>query len=194
MRVVAGRFKGRVLKAPKGRDTRPTTDRVREAMASSIVSANGGPVTGAVLDAFAGSGALGLEALSRGAASCVFYERARPALAALKANVAALGLRPGQARVVPRDIMAACSRGAVAGGPFSLVLLDPPYKTSADEVAGLLEGLAVHGKLETGCVVVYEHSAEAAGGLPGALAGRPLETRALKTYGITEVTIAVLSA
>ena len=92
MRIIAGEFRGRTLKAPKGEGTRPTTDRVREAMMSTVHSARGGFDDAVVLDAFAGSGALGLEALSRGARSVQFCERGGEALRALNANVRLLGL------------------------------------------------------------------------------------------------------
>ncbi|MFM9123694.1 MAG: 16S rRNA (guanine(966)-N(2))-methyltransferase RsmD [Actinomycetota bacterium] len=122
MRIVAGRHRSRRLAVPAGRDVRPTSDRAREAVFASL-----GDLTGArVLALFAGSGALGLEALSRGAASCVFVERDRTALAAIRANVAALGeeaaatVRRGSATTALREL-------AEAGAAFDLVLLDPPY-------------------------------------------------------------------
>src|SRR5262245_42765992 len=91
MRVVAGSLRGRRLVAPTGRDTRPTSDRVREAMFNALASLD--LIVGAdVIDLFAGSGALGIEALSRGARHCTFLEHARPALAALRVNLTALGL------------------------------------------------------------------------------------------------------
>ncbi|MDR0515232.1 MAG: RsmD family RNA methyltransferase, partial [Coriobacteriaceae bacterium] len=92
MRVIAGEFKGRPLKAPRSDTTRPTADRVREATMSSITSARGGFEGALVLDAFAGSGALGIEALSRGAAWSCFFETDRQALRALKANIEGLSL------------------------------------------------------------------------------------------------------
>jgi len=124
VRVIAGRLGGRRLAAPRGRGTRPTSDRVREALFSAL-----GDVTGlTVLDLFAGSGALGIEALSRGAASAVFVERATPALAALRANLQALGLvaevHRGDARTFVRNARA-------AGRSYDLVFLDPPYREAA---------------------------------------------------------------
>ena len=120
MRVIAGRLGGRKLVAPRGLSTRPTSDRVREALFSAL-----GAVTGArVLDLFAGTGALGVEAISRGAARAVFVESARPALAALRENLGALGLAES-ARVVPQ--LAERALGAViAEGPFDLIFADPP--------------------------------------------------------------------
>ncbi len=124
MRIVAGTHRGRRLVAPPGRDTRPTSDRVREAVFSIL-----GPLEGAaVLDLFAGSGALGLEALSRGAARVTFVERAPAALKAIAANVAALGV---DADVRARDVRAFVRDASAAGGPYDLVFLDPPYRDAA---------------------------------------------------------------
>ena len=117
MRVVAGEFKGRRLVAPRGRRTRPTADRVREALFSML-----GDVSGArVLDLYAGSGALGIEALSRGAESAVFVERDRAALAALARNLEATGA-PGEVR--RQDVARFLARQE---GTFDLVFCDPPY-------------------------------------------------------------------
>lgn len=120
MRVVAGEHGGRRLVAPPGHDTRPTSDRVREATFNALESL--GVVDGAVVvDLFAGSGALGIEALSRGAARAVFVERDRAALAALRANLDALGLGPDRAKVVVGDAL------TVVLDRADLALLDPPY-------------------------------------------------------------------
>lgn len=99
MRVIAGDFKGRNLKAPTGMDTRPTTDRVKESFISSLISAYGSLEGAHVLDAFAGSGALGIECLSRGAESAVFFERDKAALEALRSNIDMLKLSQERARV-----------------------------------------------------------------------------------------------
>jgi 16S rRNA (guanine966-N2)-methyltransferase len=133
MRIIAGTDRGRPLVAPKGDATRPTADRVREALFSMLASRLGSFEDLAVADLFAGSGALGLEALSRGAASCVFVEQDRPALDALRANAAKLNRKV--------DIRA---QSALTLGPapavLDLVLMDPPYGTGAGMVA--LERLA----------------------------------------------------
>jgi 16S rRNA (guanine966-N2)-methyltransferase len=124
MRVVAGRLGGRRLVAPKGTATRPTSDRVREALFAAL-----GPLEDAhVLDLFAGSGALGIEALSRGAARAVFVERAHPALTALRANLDALGLGSDVAEVRPADARAALRTARTRGEKYDLVLVDPPYR------------------------------------------------------------------
>src|SRR5215208_7039866 len=120
MRVIAGTYGGRRLQAPSGTDTRPTADRVREALFSIL----GARVDGArVLDLFAGSGALGLEALSRGAAGVTFVERAPAALRVLRANLAALG---ADAEIVPSDALRWLGAASAASRQYDLVFLDPP--------------------------------------------------------------------
>lgn len=122
MRIVAGRWGGRRIKVPKGRAVRPTTDRVREAW----MSAAGPELPGArVLDLFAGSGALGLEALSRGAAEVVFVERARDALTVLRDNVADLGAED-EVTIMTDDVFRFLDRGSPA---FDVAFADPPYET-----------------------------------------------------------------
>lgn len=139
MRVVAGEARGRRLVAPEGRDTRPTLDRVREALFNSLGSLD--VVDGArVLDAFAGSGALGIEALSRGAMWCTFVDDDRAARAAVATNLASTGL-DGRA-VIHAATAERWLRGAGAGEHFDLVLLDPPYATSDEEWAALLDAVA----------------------------------------------------
>ena len=132
MRVVAGRYRGRPLKAPPGTGTRPTADRVREALFSIL-----GDVTDArVLDLFAGSGALGIEALSRGAASATFVERDRRAASVIEANLAATG---AEGEVVVADAVRWLERDHEAA--FDLVLVDPPYDSAAALGATLSERL-----------------------------------------------------
>ncbi|MGH6786852.1 MAG: 16S rRNA (guanine(966)-N(2))-methyltransferase RsmD [Novosphingobium sp.] len=130
MRIVAGEWRGRKLVAPAGDATRPTADRTRETLFSMLVSRLGSFEGLAVADLFAGSGALGLEALSRGAATCLFVEQDAAALAALRGNIAALQAQPRC------DIRAA---SVLALGPakasLDLLLLDPPYGTGAGSVA-----------------------------------------------------------
>ncbi|MEX2252905.1 MAG: 16S rRNA (guanine(966)-N(2))-methyltransferase RsmD [Thermoleophilaceae bacterium] len=133
MRIVAGESKGRRLRAPAGRATRPTADRVREALFSIL-----GPVEGLrVLDLFAGSGALGIEALSRGADTAVFVDSDRRAVRAVRGNLDAAGM-DGRADVVRADALRYLSRARAAGCSFGLILLDPPY----DAARRLAEPLA----------------------------------------------------
>jgi 16S rRNA (guanine966-N2)-methyltransferase len=145
MRIVAGELGGRRLRAPRGDATRPTTDRARESLFARL-----GPVNGFdVIDPFAGSGALGLEALSRGAASCVFGEIAHAALVCLRENVAALGVAD-RSRVVRMDGRRLLRREAAAGRRFGLVLLDPPYTLLPrllPALGGLVEAVAAPGAL-----------------------------------------------
>jgi 16S rRNA (guanine966-N2)-methyltransferase len=184
MRIVAGQFRGRRIEAPKGESTRPTTDRVREALFSTLTSLMGPELGGGrALDAFAGSGALGLEALSRGMAAVTFIERERGALGALKANIAALGAETATT-VVVGDAQVATARGAVRGAPFALLLLDPPYRLDADEVARMISQLIAHDLLEEGAVIVYEHAT----GSPVTWPER-VSAVSTKRYGSTEVHI-----
>ena len=128
MRIVSGQFKGHPISAPKTRDTRPTSDRARESLFNILAHAAYAPdLQGArVLDLFAGSGALGLEALSRGAAVCVFIETGRAARAAIQSNITALGVSE-QARLHHRGATDPGSRPAAFEQPFDLVFADPPY-------------------------------------------------------------------
>lgn len=128
MRVIAGQWRGRPLVAPKGDATRPTADRTREALFSMLTSRLGSFEGLAVADLFAGSGALGIEALSRGAASCLFVEQDRAAIDALKANLAKLGAR---ADVRATSVMAL----GPAPAPLDLIMMDPPYASGAGNVA-----------------------------------------------------------
>ena len=130
MRIVAGEHKGARIFAPPGRDTRPTSDRAREAAFNLI-----GPVDGAtVLDLFAGSGAMGLEALSRGAASAVFVENDRAACRAIDRNLEKLRLK---ATVLQQDALRALAAEAAAGRRYDLVLIDPPYEMFSSLQNGL---------------------------------------------------------
>jgi 16S rRNA (guanine966-N2)-methyltransferase len=132
VRVIAGAYKGRTLKAPPGRDTRPTSDRVREALFSIL-----GDIEGMrVLDLFAGSGALGIEALSRGAAEATFVEQSHRAAAAITANLEAVGDPASNIRTES----AFTYLGRTRDGPFDLVFADPPY-SSATRIGGRLSEL-----------------------------------------------------
>jgi 16S rRNA (guanine966-N2)-methyltransferase len=157
MRITGGIYRSRALRAPRGDATRPTTDRVREALFAILSSA--GALEGArVLDLYAGTGALALEALSRGAASATLVESAREALAALRANLAALGVED-RARVLAAEVARAIPRLA-SGDPFDLVLADPPWSQVEDgDAVRALAALARSGALSTEALVVLEHAA-----------------------------------
>jgi 16S rRNA (guanine966-N2)-methyltransferase len=134
---VAGTARGRRLEAPEGTTTRPTGDRVREAVFNSLHSL-GAIEDAAVLDLYAGSGALGIEALSRGAARATFVDTDRRSIAAIEANLAATGLAD-RAEVVRADADSVLARAAAEGRRWDLALLDPPY--SFDGWVDLLEGV-----------------------------------------------------
>ncbi len=164
MRVIAGRFGGRRLRVPAA-GVRPTSDRVREALFASLGDLGGVRV----LDLFAGSGALGIEALSRGAAALVLVERAALAAAAVRENLATLGVG-GEARVLRADAVAAVRRLARAQERFDLVLLDPPWADPA-EPERALRALATSGILAAGAALVVETArGRALAPIPGLLA------------------------
>ncbi len=153
LRIVAGRHRGRRLLAPPGETTRPTAERVRQALFDMLWHAPWAgreSLDGArVLDAFAGTGALGLEALSRGAAQATFIEPDRAALAALRRNITTLG-EEERTRVIPGD----ATRPPAASAPCSLLLLDPPY--GKDLVPRALAALQAGGWIAPGALVVAE--------------------------------------
>jgi 16S rRNA (guanine966-N2)-methyltransferase len=214
MRVVGGEWRGRPLAAPAGRATRPTADKVREAIfgvlgalpaaaeAAAFGLAAGGagaPAGHVALDLFAGSGGLGIEALSRGAAHCTFVERERAAVKALRANLESLGVPagraaraaepawppPARARVVAADVRRALPADAARGARYTLVFADPPYDRYAEvrpALARLLTPL-----LAPRAVLVVETAAATAPELPWAILRE-------KRYGDTRVTFLVTPA
>jgi len=159
VRVIAGRLGGRPLRAPKGSATRPTSDRVRESLFQVL-----GDLSGArVLDCYAGTGALGIEAASRGAAHVTFVEAHRAALAALRANLAALELEDATT-VIPAKLERSAAQVARAA-PFDLLLVDPPWAEmdrAMVELTRLLDAVS----LTSGARVVVEHPARSALQLP----------------------------
>ena len=157
MRIVGGRLRGRALAAPRSQAIRPTADRLRESLFNILVHAYGDPVTGArVLDLFAGTGALGLEALSRGAAFALFIDDGAEARALLRENVTTLGLG-GSTRIFRRDATKLGPTHPLE--PFSLVFLDPPYGKGLAERAIL----SAHdgGWLAPDALAVVEEAADA---------------------------------
>lgn len=186
MRIIAGRFRGRKLTAPAGEDTRPTSDRVRESIFSSLASLLGPDLGGGpVLDGFSGSGALALEAISRGCATATAVECNRQALSAIRANVTALDAT-GQVTVVAGDAFALAERAAVPGGPFALILLDPPYRLPSTDIVSMVSALGGHDLLEDGAVVVFEHAKGVDVVWPS-----EFDVYAQKRYGTTKVDIAI---
>ncbi|MGD0418205.1 MAG: 16S rRNA (guanine(966)-N(2))-methyltransferase RsmD [Xanthobacteraceae bacterium] len=157
MRVVGGRLRGRALAAPKSKAIRPTADRLRESLFNILVHSVADPITGArVLDFFAGTGALGIEALSRGAAFALFVEQTAEARALLRENVTALGLG-GVSRIFRRD---ATRLGPVHPlTPFSLAFLDPPYGHGL--AAAALTSARAGEWFTAGAIIVVEEAAAA---------------------------------
>jgi 16S rRNA (guanine966-N2)-methyltransferase len=174
VRVIAGSRKGHKLAAPRGLDTRPTSDRVRENIFNLV-----GPVDGArVLDLFAGSGALGIEALSRGAASAVFVEQDADAVRAIERNLDALRLTG--ARVVRGDVLRTIAQEKTAGAKYDLVLVDPPYGMLTEIQPRLARHLPP--LLTADGLLVVETDA-------GTEPELPLPVRTSRKYGQTRVTL-----
>ena len=162
MRIVGGRLGGRTLAAPRSHAIRPTADRLREALFNILVHAYGDPISGArVLDLFAGTGALGLEALSRGAAFVLFVDAGAEARALVRENVAALGLG-GVTRIFRRDATRLGAARPVE--PFTFAFLDPPYGQGLAERA--LLAARTGGWLVPDALVVVEEAAKAAFAAP----------------------------
>lgn len=174
MRIVAGSRKGARIFAPRGRDTRPTADRVREAAFNLI-----GPVDGArVADLYAGSGSMGLEALSRGAARVVFVETDRRAVETIERNLDKLRLTGAEIAREPAERRLAAD--ARAGRRYDLVLIDPPYRMLAPSLASLAPFLPA--VLEPGGLVVVESDAREEPELP-------LPMRTTRRYGSSRLTL-----
>jgi len=176
MRVIAGSLGGRRFNAPRGRATRPTSERVREALFGML-----GELEGAtVLDLFAGTGALGIEALSRGAERAVFVERDACTARVLRANLAALGIEPAAAEVRRVDALAALRSARARKETYDLLFIDPPYSQAhewAPELSAILPSL-----LSPGARIVLESDRRAPLELP-------LEVIRRRRYGDTSITI-----
>ena len=174
MRIIAGKWRGRPIVAPKGEDTRPTADRTREALFSMLTSRVGSFEGLAVADLFAGSGALGIEALSRGAATCLFVEQDRLAVDALKANLAKLEVR---ADVRATSVMAL----GPAPAALDVIMMDPPYGTGAGLVA--LDKLARLGWTNAATWISIETGKQELVELPG------FEVDATRVHGKARITL-----
>ena len=162
-RIIAGAARGRRLAVPKGAATRPTSDRAREGLFATVTTIHG-PLHGArALDLYAGSGAVGLEALSRGAARVVFVESDPRAARTIEANLAAVALPGGE--LVRDRVQRFLDRGPGAEAAFDLVVADPPYAAPEAEVTGMLTALAGRGWLAPGALVAVERATRA-GPLP----------------------------
>lgn len=159
MRIVAGKYRSRRLVAPVGTATRPTSDKLRETLFNVLAAR----VPGArFADLYAGSGAVGLEALSRGAAFCCFAEHSREAVTALRANLAALQVPAAEYALEGRGVAGVLRKGAGLGQPWDLAFLDPPYEAAAEYAATLgALGERQAGLLAPGALVVAEHARKA---------------------------------
>ena len=180
MRIIAGEFRGRPLKSLKGDATRPTTDRVREALMSSLVSARGTLEGARVLDAFAGSGALGLETLSRGAAYVMFCEQGKEAARVVEGNISSLKLSRGRYTLRRGDTF---PLPPVKG----LVFLDPPYAFEAEKVLGLVRDLDKAGRIACGALVVYEYAKKDKAAVEQACDALEYTVVSVKSYGDTSL-------
>lgn len=166
MRIIAGQHKGRPIAAPKGLGTRPTSDRTREAVFNILAHAAWAPdIEGArVIDLFAGSGGLGLEAMSRGAAFCLFVETDHAARGAIRDNIEALGLF-GNTRLHRRSATDLGEKPAGVGAPFTLAFLDPPYHKGLVQPA--LDGLVSGHWLSEDALAVVETGSDEVLMFPG---------------------------
>ena len=179
MRIVAGKFRGKQLTSPSDDSIRPTADRVRESMFNILASRLGPVFSGIrVLDLFAGTGALGLEAMSRGARFALFVDEGAEARACLRANIETFGLG-GATKIFRRD---ATRLGPAGMAPFDLVFADPPYGKGLGERA--LASARDGGWLVPGALVVWEESAEAEAAAPTGF-----ETLEVRTYGDAKVAL-----
>lgn len=174
-RIIAGEYGGRRLRTLAGAATRPTSERTREAMFASI-DATHDLDAGPFIDLYAGSGAVGLEAISRGAPSAVLVERNPAAVAVIKANIAALG---APARVIAGDVTATCGNGPVGA---ATAFLDPPYAVDSADLSDTLAALLERGLCVPGALVIVERDRRSPWAWPGTV--RPLRDR---RYGETQL-------
>ena len=184
VRVIAGQWRGRRIEAPAGVGTRPTSDRVREAVFSAIQSRIGDWEGVRALDLYAGSGALGIEALSRGASHVVFVDSDRGAAACIRRNLRSLDVGSDLATVLTARVGDAVVQ-RLPRSPVSLLFADPPYRIDAAAVTRVFRTLAEAGLVQRGALVVYEHAAGASPPWPeGFAAEEP------RRYGDTAVSLA----
>lgn len=187
MRVIAGDFRGRNLKALKGDNTRPTTDRVKESLMSSLYSLCGGFEGLKVLDAFAGSGQLGIEALSRGADEAWFCEKSRDAARVVESNFALCKLDSRRAHLVQSDTFKFSSRVGLPA--FDLVFLDPPYAFDAADVFSWLDDMDQAGLLSAEVLISYEYAKRDDAQVMALLDTLEWTAVSLRTYGDTVIVI-----
>ncbi|MGV6801238.1 MAG: 16S rRNA (guanine(966)-N(2))-methyltransferase RsmD [bacterium] len=182
MRIVGGALKGHSLVAPKGLRTRPTTDRIRESLFNILEHNPDWDLAGKrCIDLFAGSGALGIEALSRGAAWCLFVEEASAARAAIRKNIEAMNLF-GQSRIHRRSAIALGKIPASTGGVFQVAFLDAPYDRGLSDKA--LSGLHEGGWLQPGAICIVEQAKHEKPALPN-----PFQEQDRRLFGDTQIGI-----
>ena len=188
MRIVGGKWKGRAIEAPDGKGiTRPTTDRTREAIASSILASRGLDISESrVLDAFAGSGAMGFELLSRGALYATFVDKDRKTCDRIKRTAKSLGVASSEMSVICGDTARLSESSQLFGAPLEVVSLDPPYAVEVEVVSKLLKDLIQSESLTNDAVVVYEHSHKT-----DSVSLDDFELSKSKRYGIAQVDVLV---
>ncbi|MDO5044663.1 MAG: 16S rRNA (guanine(966)-N(2))-methyltransferase RsmD [Coriobacteriia bacterium] len=184
MRIIGGKYKGIPIEAPKGQDTRPTYDRVRESLASIILAQKNNDLEGLfALDAFAGSGAVGFELLSRGAQAVFAFEKDRKAQQTIKKNAAKLSLTADEWKLFAGDILSAAKTDRLSSlivKPLDIVFLDPPYAYHAHDLSELVDNLDAKGRLAQDCLVIYEREKHA-----DSLELSHFQVKTSKTYGTT---------
>ena len=190
MRIIAGYYRGRRIQALDGLTTRPTTDRVKESLMSAIASARGGFEGALVFDAFAGSGALGLEAISRGAQHVSFCERDLAAFRILKKNIESLDISQTCYSLFNKDSFTWRPQEAIK--PFDLVFFDPPYNLKPKHVVDLIQNWYKVGVIDSRTLIVYEHAKKMDSQLEESLNSLQCELVSHRNYGDTAIDIIAL--
>ena len=187
MRVIAGEYRGRPLKALKGDATRPTTDRVKEALMSKVFSAQGSLEDCCVLDAFAGTGALGIEALSRGASFVFFCDKSSEANKIISENLRAVKAESSRYQLLKMDSLSLSS--SVIKKQIDLVFFDPPYAVSPHEVMAIAKGYFEKGILKEDALLCYELAKTSKPELVQALNALEWAIVSSKDYGETSIAL-----
>lgn len=160
MRIIAGKYGGRKIDVPKGLEVRPTIDRVRESMFSSLISLTGGLEGASILDAFAGSGALGFEAVSRGAKNLISFENNKRNYENLVENYQMLKDDDANIKLLFADVKHAKFEYVCKDFKFDVIFFDPPYENLPSDILDILKSLIKVDRLEKNALVVYEHAAK----------------------------------
>lgn len=187
MRVIAGEYRGRPLKALKGDATRPTTDRVKEALMSKVFSTQGSLENCCVLDAFAGTGALGIEALSRGASFVIFCDKSSEANMIISENLRAVKAENSRYQLLKMDLLSLSS--SVIKKQIDLVFFDPPYAVSPHEVMAIAKGYFEKGILKEDALLCYELTKTSKPELVQAINALEWAIVSSKDYGETSIAL-----